>query len=89
MALAGRLGVEVTLPLSNLTAVEQLFSESNGRLLLEVPPMHAEALEQHFSGYPLVCVGSVTEAPMIRIIKGDETLLELTVEQAVQAWKGQ
>jgi phosphoribosylformylglycinamidine synthase len=95
MALAGRLGAQVTLPASDLTAVELLFSESNGRLLLEVPPMHAEALEKHFSGYPLVCVGRVTEGPMIRIIRdeaalpSEETLVELTVEQAVRAWKGQ
>ncbi|MBA3531848.1 MAG: phosphoribosylformylglycinamidine synthase subunit PurL [Ardenticatenales bacterium] len=87
MALAGRLGASAQLPATDLTSTEQLFSESNGRLLLEVLPEHAEALEAHFAGEPLFRLGTVTEEPMIRIAQGDKSLIEVTVGAAVRAWK--
>jgi phosphoribosylformylglycinamidine synthase len=87
MALAGRLGVEVQLPNNGLSPAEVLFSESNGRLLLEVAPEETEALEELFEGAPLVCLGLVTEEPTIRIGMNGNMLVDVAVEAAVLAWK--
>jgi len=94
MALAGRLGATITLPepqleANMLTAVDFLFSESNGRLLLEVLPAHAKALETHFDGQPLVELGIVTEERTIQVTENDKTLVQVTVDAAVRAWKGE
>ncbi len=89
MALAGRLGASVSLPDSELSPLVALFSESNGRLLLEVPPEHADALEQLFESAPLQRVGEVTEEATVRISRGDEPLLVLSVAAALRAWKGE
>ncbi|MGH2544218.1 MAG: AIR synthase-related protein, partial [Ardenticatenaceae bacterium] len=70
MAIGGRLGAEVNLPDSDLTALEQLCSESNGRLLLEVPPQRAAAVEELFERHPLACLGRVTDEPVLRITSG-------------------
>ncbi len=59
MALAGRLGVQVMLDkmtegqddkMNSEAAVMALFSESNGRLLLEVKAEDAAQVETHFAG---------------------------------------
>jgi phosphoribosylformylglycinamidine synthase len=87
MALAGRLGAEVQLPASDLSPAEALFSESNGRLLLEVVPEQAGALEELFEGEPLAQLGTVTGEPTIRIDMNGDTIVEVRVESAVRAWK--
>ncbi len=87
MALAGRLGVEIELPTLDLSPAEALFSESNGRLLLEVAPEQAQALEGLFEGEPLVRLGTVTEEPTIRIDRNGDVLIHVPVEAAVLAWK--
>lgn len=86
MALAGRLGADVEIaPLG--APLVGLFSESNGRLLIEVPPMHRAALEAHFAGLVFTPLGVVTAAPQLTISHAGATLIQLTVEQLVKAWQ--
>jgi phosphoribosylformylglycinamidine synthase len=88
MALAGRLGVQVKLPTSDLADWEFLFAESNGRLLLEVRPTDAPALEEHFTGESLLRLGVVTATPRLVVDGATEPhLIDLSVEQLLAAWK--
>ena len=94
MALGGRLGARINLwgdPTTGLVATDILFSESNGRLLLEVAQADTDALEAHFAGQTLTRLGTVTEnatgSGTLTVASGDETLVDLSVDQLVKAWK--
>ena len=94
MCLAGRLGAAAELGRLHgtelaLTAEQLLFSESNGRLLLEVRPEDAAALEAQLSSVPLIPLGVVTAEPTLTITDAGQPLVALSVEQLVNAWKQQ
>lgn len=92
MCLAGRLGATVALEgISDraLTPQERLFSESNGRLLLEVRPEDAADLEAHMRPVTLLPLGVVAAQPTLTITASDQSLISLSVEQLVNAWKQQ
>lgn len=86
MALAGRLGATIALPPSDLPPADALFSESNGRLLLEVSPAHAPALEALFTGHPLTHLGAVTNDATLRVMHAEGRLIEVGVAALVAAW---
>ncbi|MEZ4617332.1 MAG: AIR synthase-related protein [Caldilineaceae bacterium] len=95
MALAGRLGARVRLgamsrgrEASALDALTALFSESNGRLLLEVEREHAAAVTAHFADVTLVPLGEVTAEQQLTIRNGDNLLISLPIPTLVTAWKG-
>jgi len=98
MALAGRLGARVEIGdrrletgdwrLETLSVVGVLFGESNGRLLLEVRPEDAAALETLCADETLVDLGVVTAEPQITVAAGADMLIDLTVDQVVTTWKG-
>ncbi|MCB0076139.1 MAG: phosphoribosylformylglycinamidine synthase subunit PurL [Anaerolineales bacterium] len=89
MALAGRLGATVSIPKeSTLSPTEWLFSESNGRLLLEVAPQHRAELAALFSGMPLHSLGHVSEEPTLRIDSDEGPLIDLALDDIVKAWRG-
>jgi len=87
MAIGGRLGVRVAN--GELSPVEALFSESNGRLLVEVTPEDTAALEELFVGLPLVEIGAVSADRRLVVELGGESVIDLAVEKLVEAWKGQ
>ena len=67
MAFAGDRGIELDLsPLRTSSGLKEaavlLFSESNTRFLVEVPPENGSAFESLFSGLPLSQLGCVTDA---------------------------
>ncbi len=66
-----------------------LFSESNGRILLEVAPEDATAFEAHFDGVTLTRLGEVTTDERLVIRNGKESEIDLPVARLVQAWKGE
>ena len=68
-------------------ATTTLFSESNGRLLLEVQPANVDALERRFASLPLTRLGVVSESPILVINGGSERLIELQLDEMVLAWK--
>ncbi len=70
MAFAGDRGLDLDLsPLRKANGLDDattlLFSESNTRFLMEVPPEHRGEFESIFSGLPVVLVGRVTDAEPI------------------------
>jgi phosphoribosylformylglycinamidine synthase len=94
MALAGRLGAQVDLgavptPAStSLPATARLFSESNGRYVIEVAPQNQAALEAALADVPHACLGHTNAAPELTINDGAAPLLNLSVDRLLQAWRG-
>jgi phosphoribosylformylglycinamidine synthase len=72
---------------AGLSAVEALFSESNGRLLIEVAPGEAAAFEACFEQLPLLRLGEVTNNRRVTVTAEGESLIDLPVEALVKAWK--
>jgi len=88
MALAGGLGAEIALDrLPELPADALLFSESNGRYLVEVAPEQAAAFEALLAGLPCARLGRVTAAAEL-VVKQGATLFALPVAQLERAWRG-
>ena len=91
MAIGGKLGAAVDVALmpvaGELSPTKRLFSESQSRLLLEVPPDRLTDLEGALGGVPFAVIGEVTESPTLRYADGDADLAQLSVADAEAAWK--
>jgi phosphoribosylformylglycinamidine synthase subunit PurSL len=96
MALAGELGASASLA---QVATEDgpspandwlLFSESNGRYLVEVSPEHAAAFEEALSGTPYAQIGRVEAEPEVIVegVQEGQALLRLPVAALRRAWRG-
>ncbi len=83
MAIGGRLGLALA---ADGDPVVTLFSESNGRLLVEVAPEQAEEFVELMDGDALR-LGTVTDDPTLRIIVRDVTI-DVPVATLVQRWAG-
>jgi len=64
-----------------------LFSESNGRLIVEVPEADASAFEALMDGSTVARIGTVVEEPRLRIVRGKRKLVERSLEELIGAWK--
>ncbi len=94
MCIGGRIGLQVEggrwqVAGGELSPLELLFSESNGRLLVEVKPEDAAALEELFAGLPLAEIGTVSAEGRLVVELGGERVIDGAVEELVKAWKGQ
>ncbi len=88
MCIGGRLGASIAIPAAeSLTPAEALFAESNGRLLIEVAPADAPALETLFAGETLIPLGEVTGDGRLRAWAGQTPVLDLPVDDLVAAWR--
>ena len=90
MALAGGLGLALDLDRVPLALPEDrrhpaiiLFSESNGRWLVEVAPDAVPAFEQAMSGCPVARCGAVTQEP---VLHAGPIMLEVSALDG--AWRG-
>ncbi len=88
MALAGRLGARVAIDAISDGTRTALFSESNGRLLIEVEPANVAAIEAHFATATLIALGIVEATQQLTISHQTKTVIDLPVSALVQAWKG-
>ena len=87
MCIAGRLGMNITLETDD--AVTALFSESNGRFLVEVRPKDCATFEAHFDGALAAQqrnLGVVTDANSLTITNQAQTLLSVSLSELVAAW---
>ena len=84
MAMGGRLGLALAVDGDPVVA---LFSESNGRLLVEVAPDDAEEFVELMEGDALR-LGTVTDDATLRIAGHDAVLVEAPVAALVRAWAG-
>ncbi len=87
MSIGGRLGL--ALQLDGADAVSALFSESNGRLLAEVPPGQQASFEARFTGLALARLGVVTAAAELNITIGAAPAIALPLDALCAAWLGE
>lgn len=95
MCIAGRLGLHLNLdsiPVgagASLALTARLFSESNGRFLVEVAPDDVAAFRREMAGHPCAEVGLVTEEPLLYLFEaGREAVIALPLSELVSAWHG-
>ncbi len=84
MCIGGRLGLALTLPDGDPWV--QLFSESNGRLLVEVSPRHAAEFETQFANLPCTALGMVSGSGRFSVTTRTTGLIDLAVKDLVRAW---
>ena len=84
-AMAGALGADLDLaaatgnaPLDDDIA---LFSESNGRFVVTVPPARAEAFAERFAGFACRRAGEVIGDDRLVVRSADRTVLDVPVEE--------
>ncbi|MCC6169518.1 MAG: phosphoribosylformylglycinamidine synthase subunit PurL [Caldilineaceae bacterium] len=87
MALGGRLGATVDLPGAQ-DALEALFAESNGRLVVEVAQQDTAAFEMLMADAPFIRLGSVYAEPRLEIRHRSDTVIDLPLDDLLAAWKG-
>jgi phosphoribosylformylglycinamidine synthase len=91
MAIGGVVGVDVSLSRAlrsgPVDATAALFSESLGRLLVEVEPPHCAEFEEQMAGYPTEAIGDTTKDKTIRIA-ADGTVISADLARLTRAWRG-
>ena len=83
MVIAGRLGLSLTVTGDETVA---LFSESNGRFLVEVAPAHADAFAAEL-GADAQMIGTVTDDPALRIASAG-CGVTMAMTELLDAWAG-
>ncbi|MGB9622301.1 MAG: phosphoribosylformylglycinamidine synthase subunit PurL, partial [Candidatus Bathyarchaeia archaeon] len=91
MAFTGGLGLEISV---DSVITERglrddfiLFSESNGRLLVEVPKRYREKFEGLMKGSPVSEIGWVTKGRSLVVKNRSRILIESALEELSTAWK--
>lgn len=91
MCIGGRLGVNVKLDAmktdGDLDATKRMFSESQSRFLLEIPPDRLADLEANLRDVPFAVVGEVRDDNQIQFTSGANSIATLTIAAAEHAWK--
>ncbi len=91
MAIGGRLGASLDLDAApqagGLTDLELLYSESQSRLVVTVPPENQAAFEAAFAGQQLGCLGVVTDAPGLVLRRAGAVLCDEPAEDLARAFK--
>jgi phosphoribosylformylglycinamidine synthase len=91
MAIGGKLGVTLDLQKvvapAGLRPEQLLFSESQSRFLLEVPPDRLPDLAANLAGVPHAVVGEVTKEPTVAIHNDGAQLCAAPVAELEAAWK--
>jgi phosphoribosylformylglycinamidine synthase II len=92
MAFAGGLGARINLDAVSAAdgatqPVVRLFSESNTRLLCEVPAGGAPQFEQAVAGVPLAKIGEVSADRRLVITAGGAAVVDADVQTLKEAWQ--
>jgi phosphoribosylformylglycinamidine synthase len=93
MAFAGEVGARVSLaavPVSKDVERDDeiLFSESQARYVLEVPPANAKALEERLAGLPWAKIGETVETRRLVITgRGGTVAIDEGLEELKKAWQ--
>ena len=92
MCLGGRLGatVDIAAAIGDGYSHPQvpLFSETNGRLLLEVAPSDRAALDEILSEQPVSFIGEVTDSGQLALTRNRQPIFNISIAEIVDAWKG-
>jgi phosphoribosylformylglycinamidine synthase len=91
MSFTGGLGLEVDIAKIPVTKEMRedllLFSESNGRLLVEVSEGNGAKFEELMKGSTVTRIGSVVKQTRLVVKKGGMTLIDLDNEETIRSWK--
>ncbi|MCC7399279.1 MAG: phosphoribosylformylglycinamidine synthase subunit PurL [Planctomycetes bacterium] len=91
MAIGGRLGARVDLDAVRTAGVMHpervLFSESQSRLLLEVPADRLDDLRANLHQVPFAVIGEVVTAPELTFVGGGAPPTKVPLAAAERAWK--
>ena len=91
MAFTGGLGLDMdvsAVPVSQGMRDDLLlFSESNGRLLVEVPGEFTQAFEELMGDSVHAKIGRAKEEKTMTVRKGVEVLFEIPLDDLIRAWK--
>jgi phosphoribosylformylglycinamidine synthase len=89
MAFSEKAGVEIDLaPVGALPPAVALFSESTGRILIEVLPENLAALQQHFEGESFAVLGKAVAAHgKLKVTRGTEELLSEDLKSLKSIWQ--
>ncbi len=88
MAFAGGLGVDLDISSTDVPSVAKLFAENAGRFLVEVTPENSEAFMEIIKDIPSGEIGKVTDTGMVVIRENTETIVDVSIADAKQAWQG-
>ncbi len=90
-SIAGRLGCKIDLSLApqdaGLSDIALLFSESQGRFVASVTPENISAFEACMQGSPSARIGEVMAGSGIHVNNQTKTLIDTTVEEALDRWR--
>ena len=91
MAFTGDLGLDVDIGKVLVSEPMRddilLFSESNGRLLMEVPADKTTEFENIMKDSPFSCIGVVKNEPHLTVMRDAAELLDCELSALIQAWK--
>ncbi|MBN2386209.1 MAG: phosphoribosylformylglycinamidine synthase subunit PurL [Anaerolineales bacterium] len=85
MALAGRLGLRLDLPLADPTRT--LFGETTGCLLVEVQPEQRVTFESALADLPVVRIGLVADEPVLAVAASNQSLFSVPISDLAGAWR--
>ena len=93
MCIAGRLGmilriVDMPTDGDTLDTIQCLFSESNGRFLVEVAPEDADGFREAMAGHAIAQIGTVGSSELIILDANETPLLTVTITDMAGAWRG-
>lgn len=86
VAFGSGLGVDLRIPVGNLTLLEALFAESHSRFVVSVEPRHRDRFER-IVGSDATLLGTVTVDPRFVVRHGDRPVIDLAVSQLLAAWE--
>jgi phosphoribosylformylglycinamidine synthase len=80
-------------PDENVSSTIALFSESPSRFLVEVAPQQKKAFEKYMrrhiiEEHDFTYIGNVSDTGRFTVSNGDNMLIDLSIEDLQQAWKG-
>lgn len=89
MAFSEKAGVEIDLSsFGDLAPAVALFSESTGRILIEVEAAHLEAVKQHFADQAFAVIGqAVDQHQDVVVSQSGQELLRENISTLKSAWK--
>lgn len=86
MAFAGKLGVDVDMPDSDLGTSELLFSESNSRFVVEVTASKQDDFEKLLEGVAWQKIGSVSDGEAISVKVNGKLACDASWQELFDAW---
>lgn len=91
MAFAGELGLDVDLTkyrsMNFVDSTVVLFSESNSRLLVEVPESQCRAFEELMCDLPVERIGTVTQSSTVRVSCDSQILIDVQWKKLRDIWR--